>query len=393
VLVPAFVVAALVAPASARAGNGDLPRTPMQHQGEQCLTVVDRSVDPVVHLAYTIPFTDTCLTEDELPGSRTHQLIAFCHGDIAARTLPHWHTRAEADLAAAAKLATPIPVPASDILDENPDYTGCWHPILRADQRRAITCAAARPGVDWDTTDLPVGTYVVRGYTFEPPLNTWSPRRGLFKVVDDASDPAASPPSVAIANVDTFLWKSQPMRVRLCVDAMDGSTVTLAHSPNTADPTWTPFLVDEPVSSGTVELEFPPPAALAGEFITLRAEIVDPMDRRFVAFMQGEVNIQVSEDPEGKNEPVGVDDDLPPPYDFCAENPDADDTPDCPVLTTGDTTDASSSASSDACSDDTSDETGETGGCACRSAPTRPAPWLLLALLPGLLPRRRTRLA
>lgn len=386
VLVAAFTL--LLLPTSARAGNGDLPRTPMQHQGEQCLTVVDRSVDPVVHLDYTIPFTDTCLTEDELPGSRSHQLLAFCHGDPVARILPHWHTRAEADAAAAAKQASPIPVPASDVLDDNPDYAGCWHPILRADQRRPITCAAARPGVDWDTSALPVGTYLVRGYTYEPPLNTWSPRRGLFKVVDDASDPAASPPAAAIANADTFLWKNQPMRVRLCVDAMDGATVSLAYSQNVADPDWTDFITDEPVLSGQQDLEFLPPAALAGSFLTLRAEIVDPLDRRFVAFMQGEVNIQVADDPAGKNDPVGVDDDPEPPYDFCAQNPDADDPPDCPVLTTDDTT--TDTANTDTTANDDSAGADNGNGCACRSSATSAPAWLLLAL-PALLPARTRR--
>lgn len=386
VLVAASAISLLSFGTGARAGNGDLPRTPMQHQGERCLTVVDRSLDPVVRLNYTIPFTDTCVTADELPGSRTHQLLAFCHGDPVGLTLPHWHTRAEADAAAAAKQATPIPVPASDVLDDNPDYAGCWHPILRADERRAITCAAARPGVDWDTRDLPVGTYLVRGYTYEPPLNTWSPRRGLYKIVDDASDPAASPPAAAIANVDTFLWKDQTMRVRLCVDAMDGATVSLAYSPNVAAPTWTDFITDLPIHSGEQDLDFLPPPALAGTFITLRAEIVDPKDRRFVAFMQGEVNIQLTPDPAGTDEPVGVDDNPEPPYDFCAENPNADDLPVCPELPTSDS-DTTDTANTNTSADDDSSGADDRAGCACRSSASSAPAWLLLAV--PLLRRRR----
>jgi hypothetical protein len=383
---PGAVIATLVVPATAYAGNGDLPRTPMIHLGEQCLTVVDRSVDPVVHLGYTIPFTDTCLTADELPGSRTHQLVAFCRGDPPARIIPHWHTRAEADAAADAGAADPIPVPATDVLEDHPDYAGCWSPILAADDRRPITCAAARPGVDWDTAALDRGTYLVRGYTYEPPLNTWSPRRGLFKIVD-GPDPADAPPAIAFADGETYLWKDQAMAVHLCVDAMDGSTVTLAHAVSVADPVWTPFLVDEPVTSGAVTFEFLPPAAVAGQFIALRAEIVDPGDRTFVAYMQAEIKVETIEDPNatdttGDNtdtsgdSSTGDDD----PYDFCAENPDADKPPMCP--------DPSSTGGS------SSEETGtpEPGGGGCCSVHAAPSPAALLVLL-GLRRRRRVTVA
>lgn len=372
-------VAAALLPRAARAGNGDLPRTPMQHLGEQCLTVVDRSQDPVVHLEWTIPFTDACLTADELEGSRTHQLVAFCHGDPPARILPHWHTRAEADAAAAQGLADPIPVPASDILGEHPDYTNCWSPIFPADQRRAITCPAARPGADWDTTDLAPGTWVVRGYTFEPPLNTWSPRLGIFKIVD-GPDPADAAPAVGFAARDiTYLWKNQPMAVRLCVDAMDGSTLTLAYAESSADPTWTDFLVDEPVTSGDISLEFLPPAALAGKLAALRATLRDPMDRTTVAFMQTEIKVETVEDPNPPSttgdESTGGDESSTgdAPYDFCADNPDADDPPVCPEASTGGTT------------GDPPHDGEPTGGCC--SVHGAPGPAALLVLI--ALPRRR----
>ncbi len=382
----ALVCAALSLARSAHAGNGDLPRTPILHQGEQCLTVVDRSADPVVHLAYTIPSTDTCLTADELPGSRTHQFVAFCHGDPRARILPHWHTRAEADAAAAAGLTDLDPVPPEDVLEDSPDYTGCWHPILAVEQRRPITCAAARPGVDWDTRDLPPGTYTVRGYTYEPPLNTWSPRHGLFKVADGPA-PTDSAPAVGIANRDTYLWLGQSMIVRLCADAMDGATVTLSYGPNDPVPAWTPFVVDHPITSGDLDLEFIPPDALAGQIVTLQAEIVDPKGRRHVSYMQGEVNIQTVPDPAGDSEPATPEPTTDPPYDFCAENPDADKVLDCPDLTTGGD------------SSDTGD-TGDTGdthptmdtmdtGCGCHGDAPMTPPAALAALL--LLLRRRRR--
>ncbi len=370
------LVALALTPMRAHAGNGDLPRTPMQHQGQRCLTVVDRSVDPVVHLAYTIPFTDVCLTADELPGSRTHQLVAFCHGDPRARIVPHWQTRAEADLAAAAGLTDLDPVPPEDVLEDSPDYAGCWHPILSPEQRRPITCAAARPGVDWDTRDLPVGTYLVRGYTFEPPLNTWSPRHGLYKIVDDTSDPSSNPPAVAIANVDTYLSKDRPMLVRLCADTMDGATVTLSYGVNEAAPTWVPAIVDHPISSGALDLEFLPPSELAGTIITLRAEIVDPQARRFVAYMEGEINIQVTPDPQGDVEPAAPELTTGPDYDFCAENPDADKIRECPSQTSS-STDTGTDTDTPT---DTDTATPGADGCGCRGA-TPPTPLLLLLTL------------
>ena len=399
-------VLAAALPAAARAGNGDLPRTPTIHLGERCLTVVDRSVDPVVHLDYTIPNNDICLTADELAGSRTHQLVAFCHGDPPARIVPHWHSRAEADAGAVALDCSADPgvclageaceagrcrVQDSDILAEHPDYAGCWTAIVPAEDRRPITCAAARPGVDWDTTGLARGTYLVRGYTYEPPLNFWAPRRGLFKIVD-GPDPADAPPAVAIGNLDAYLWKDQPLALHLCVDAMDGSTVTISHAISVAEadpqPDWTVALADEPVATGDVVLEFTPPAAVGGQFLTVRAEIVDPMDRRFTAYMQADVKVELVEDPAGGTTTATTGDDdtgdpdtgdasptFPAPdYDFCAENPDADKLPECPDPTSG----------------GSSDETGapETGAGGCCNIQGPPSPAALLVLL-ALRRRRR----
>ena len=365
----------LTAPAAARAANGQLPRTPVVHQDEHCLTVVDRSAEPIVHLRYTIPYSDVCLSADEPADSRTHQLLAFCHGDPPQRPLPRWHTRAELAQDIAAGFGPAAPNFAEDVLEDSPDFAGCWHPITAADARRPITCAAARPGVDWDTRGLPIGTYLVRGYTYEPPDSAWWPRHGLFKIVDDVSDPAANPPAVAIANHDTFLWKGQTMRVRLCVDAMPGATVRLAYGPNVAAPTWTDFVDDIPVTTGSIDLDFRPPDERAGEFLTLRADIRDPLGRSFVAFMQGEISVQVSSAPGGDDTPVGVDDEPPPPtYDFCVDDPAADAPVPCPPAQS-DTTDTAS----DPATDDP--------GCGCRNAGG--IPFLLPFLLPLLATRRR----
>ena len=54
------------------------------------------------------------------------------------------------------------------------------------------------------------------------------------------------------------------------------------------------------------------------------------LGRRHVTFMQGEINIQVTPDPSGDNEPAPPEVTTDPPYDFCAENPNADHPLDCP---------------------------------------------------------------
>ncbi len=377
-LVPYGVLGCMLAAFAgpAHAADGDLPRTPMIHLGEQCLTVIDRSKDPVVHLDYTIPVTDVCLTNDEPSNSRTHQLIAFCRGTPPGPALPPWLTRAEAEL-----LSDPAkPVPAKAVLDEHPDFAGCWHPVLAASERREITCAAARPGIDWDTTGLPAGVYLVRGYTFQPPDSTWSARHGLFKVVDDA-DPSASAPAVSIANRDTYLWLQQAVRLRLCVDAMPGATVELAFAERAETPTWQTIVSDLPVATGTVDYEFTPPETFSKTTLVIRATITDPLSRQTTAYMQGEIVVQAIPAPGEPPPPAeAVDPEIL--FDFCRDHPDADLRPECPQAdpTTTETD-----------TDDSSDPNEPGDGCRCNVLPgeTRAPHWLALLVVFGLT-RRRT---
>lgn len=363
ILAGAALLTAL-APALASAGNVGLPRAPVIHQGEACITRVDRTQSAVVHLDYTIPYTDLCLTEDEVADSRTHQFLAFCRDEPAGYTRPRWlsHADVEASLAAGA-LPNDHVVTAAEVLENNPRFEGCWTRIVADAGRRPIACSASRPGVDWDTTDLAPGPYVVAGYTYEPPLNEWSPRRGVFKVFD--GDPDAAPPAAAIATPEAFLWLNQPARLAVCVDARDGSTITASWALSTAEPAWTIFLAAEPVPGDTFEIEFLPPPEHAGEYLTVRVEVEDPLGRVAVAHMAGEVLSQTVEDPnagESSTTDPGTtgDDD---PFDFCRDSPQADDLPPCAAP-----------------------EPTEPAGCGCREAAGAPA---LLALL--VLVRRRRR--
>lgn len=389
-IVVGAAAALALAPALARAGNGDLPRTPVVHRGEACMTLVDRSVDPVVHLEYTVPSNDLCLTADELPGSRTHQLVAFCRNEPPARVVPHWLSWSEVEASEAAGLLATGPVPASDVLEGHPDYADCWRRIVPDDARREISCAAARPGVDWDTSDLPPGAHVVAGYTYAPPLNMWSPRRGVFKVHD--GDPDAAPPAVAVMTRPAFLWKHQPLQVSLCVDATDGARLHAAYAVSTPEPQWVTFLADEPIEPGALELEFLPPPEHAGDRLALRVEVEDPLGRRALAYLPGDITVLTTEDPscatEGECEAGdGGDSSSGGGFDFCRDSPQADAPPPCPELGSSSETGASGSG----------EDPGEDGGqgCACASGQdtsgqVRSASLALLAAL-ALRRRRRVR--
>lgn len=350
-------------PARAQAGNVGLPRTPVIHRGESCLTRVDRSIDPVVHLDYTIPLIDVCLTPDEPPDSRTHQFIAFCRDAPVTATVPQWLTWDDVQVNIDGGYLAPDEVSAKDVLEDSAYFADCWRPIFGAEARRPITCQAARPGVDWDTRDLAPGPWYVAGYTYEPILNQWTWRRGVFRIHD--GDPDAAPPAAAIFSAEVTVWMDQPVRLAACVDAPAGSTVRadLAVAPDEPDVelTWVPFLAPTPVESGDLELEFLPAPEHAGARLTARIVVDDPQGRTAIAHMPGRINVLNVPDPGSGS---GDDDDDGNDFDFCRDSPKADDLP--------------------ACAAKPQPEEPSTG-CACRSDAS-PG---LLALLALLAPRRR----
>jgi MYXO-CTERM domain-containing protein len=367
ILAGAALLSAL-APALASAGDLGVAGTPLIHKGQTCLTLVDRAQDPVVHLGYTIPNNDLCLTEDEPADGRTHQFIAFCRDEPAAYRLPAWLTWSEVQVNIDAGRVPADAIPQTDVLESNPRHDGCWRRITADADRRPISCAAARPGVDWDTSDLAPGAYVVAGYTYDPPLHAWSRRRGAFKIFDGDRD--AAPPAVAIATAEAFPWKNQSVRLGVCADAQDGSTITASWAKSAADPVWTVFLADEPVPGATFEIDFLPPPEQAGVELTVRVEIEDPLGRVAVAHMAGEVLSQTIEDPNaGESSTTDASDTgiADEPFDFCRDNPKADDLPPCATPGPSEPT--------------------EPTGCGCAS--TSGSPWLALVLL--LLRARRRR--
>jgi MYXO-CTERM domain-containing protein len=287
--------AVLALPAAAVASNGTKPRIPVDWSGAPCMTIVDRSADAGLHLPYMVSQEDTDLTPDEVEDSRTHQFFALCRSRDPQSFLPRWITQADVD-AAAAVGAAPDMVEPDDVFETSTEWDDCWYRINADDDRRPITFAAAAAGVDWDTTAVPVGTYVIEAYTWEPALNIWSGRPGVVKVVDDP-DLDSSGPALAIENTEEVLNKNEPLEIHGCLSAMDGSTITAYWGKAEPEVMWVPFIEDDPASGESFAVEFLPPEELAGESAMIRVDITDPMDRSYTHYMRELVIVLGTEGP------------------------------------------------------------------------------------------------
>ncbi|MEZ4450833.1 MAG: MYXO-CTERM sorting domain-containing protein [Nannocystaceae bacterium] len=284
----AALVAAALAPASALAGNGTHPRTPVlwddpedPNDGPACITIVDKTSQPLLHLNYWIPYEDVDKTIDEVDDSRRQQAFAFCRHHSPQDLLPVWINDVDVAAAKAKGLLVDDPV-ADEVLDTNADWQGCVVRLIADDQRREITWPEAAKGIDWDTTELAAGGYYIEGYTWEPPGNEWYRRAGVVKVAD-GPDPAASPPALALDIVDEFFFADMPLEVHGCVSAADGSTLDAWWSfPDPIE--WKPFVTDEPVAGDQFSVDFVPPPETIKDFVMIKVTITDPMDRSSTAY-------------------------------------------------------------------------------------------------------------
>lgn len=274
------------------------PRTPVLWEPEPaCMTIVDRSVSPIVEFKYTIPYEDLVPmgATDEVDNSRTHQFLAFCRPHSVQLPLPNWLSQADVDIADAKDLVDTTDLKPTDIVETDPEWQDCMVRITGDEERRKIVFSQAAMPVTWDTTGLPVGPYVVSGYTWEPAFNIYSLRGGVVKVVDDP-DLAASPPALAITNVDdsVIVYETELLHLVGCFSALDGSTITgyWAHTDNDGGPlTWHSFGEDTPVSGDEFDLPFMPPAETVTKLIAMRVDITDPMDRTYTAHLDALASI------------------------------------------------------------------------------------------------------
>ncbi|PCC72037.1 MYXO-CTERM domain-containing protein [Nannocystis exedens] len=379
--------AGLGLPGLAHAANGGHPRTPVVWpDGVACMTVIDRSQSSTLQFDYAIPYEDTELTPDELPTSRRHQFIAFCRDDSPQTPPPVWLSWTDANLWldwAAEKMIDAAVIEDDDVLETHPLYKDCFVRITADDERRPITEAEAMKPVVWDTTGLPAGAWRIDGYTWEPELNRWSRRPGVVHVVDDP-DPASAPPAAALTNPEgAFVFPGESYVLEGCARAMPGSTITgywaLADTLE-----WQQF-ASEPLTGESISLAFTPPPEIAPDFVVLRVDITDPMQRTYSTYPVSLLSVL---------EPAGTS------TGGCSDSGSflqGDETCGTSGSTTdGDTptTDASAGPGASTSSSSTGDEattapgTGtEPSGCGCRSGGGS-AGWAALLLL-GFARRRR----
>jgi hypothetical protein len=277
-------LAAGLAPAVTEAGNEAHVRTPVLWQpAPACGVVVDRSVDPVLHLDYAIPVEDTQLGPEELADSRTQQFLALCRERPADELLPNWITRDDLERAIDAGIVGPELLEPANILDESSEWAGCSARITADDARRPITFEQAALGVDWDTSAVEAGVWSVAGYTFEPALNLWSPRRGFVKIVDDPSDPEQDLPALAITTGELGLEAGEAAELEGCADAFGEARVELEWARFAPEREWRALAAVDGVEDGALSMGFVAPCAAAGEAILVRARIVDELGRSALA--------------------------------------------------------------------------------------------------------------
>jgi hypothetical protein len=266
-------------PRPAAAINGARPRVPPSFYGQECITVIGPG-SPLLEVGVTVPYEDIELTDDELPDSRTLGLYAFGRDLPPGQELPNW-VLAD-DVARALEAGVLEAPPPSDAVLPSSAWTDAVFGVVEA--RQPIACDSAGPW-PWDTREVPVGAYVLWGYTFEPPLNLWTPRPGVVRVVDAEGE---GPPAVALQFLDDRLefGVEQGLRVTGCVSADPGTEVRLAWARAAEPDTWTVFDVLQPEDGTFDTVLFPPDDALY-EALYVRAEATDPSGRTFTHHARG----------------------------------------------------------------------------------------------------------
>lgn len=380
-----LIALGVLAPQIASASNGAGQRTPPIYPLAACIAEVDRSVDPVFHLDIGLPREDFMVSDDEPEDSRRFQFFLVCediHPEL--QDLPNWVTVAEAEDALARGNIEAMPED-EDILERRDDLLDCVFPMNASEQRIPITCDATQAGLDFDTSNIPAGNYVVRGYTYEPPLNLWSERRGVVRVSDDVD---AAPPTVGLRTPSldgVQLRPGSPFPIRGCAAGTSdvvlqwASLISLGGDDD--DAAWqTLATISQP---GSFEIDFDPPPDAVGQPLLIRG-VADPQTAaRWIDHAEG--TFLVFGDGGSSDDPFGE------PVEICGFfDPTVE--PEMPATTGGDTggeltdTDGATEGGS---------QNSDRAGCACtsrgRGAPDRrQAGWLFLGLL-GALRRRRRR--
>ncbi len=266
---------ALLVPAPALAGNTVHPRTPVVWPATDCIQTVEREVSPSFEFAYSIPREDTYLSADELSDSRTHQFIAFCRQWPAGTSPPNYIT--VADLQRALDNESELDQSLLDnpeaTLETSEEWAGCWTRITADDERRPITFEAAAEPVVWDTTEIEAGTWVIAGYTWEPPRNLWVRAPWVVRVLDDA-DAGDADPALALGFTPQTLDGGDSLTIPACVDASADATLRIDWTTTKDDPP--DWREGETIAFGgvaTTEVDFVPPLEAWGQQLRIRARV------------------------------------------------------------------------------------------------------------------------
>jgi hypothetical protein len=275
-LATALFVALPAAPALA--SNLVHPRTPVLWPEAPCIATVDRSSSSSFMFDYEIPAEDTQLSFDEFEDSRRHQFLGFCRQWPAGRPPPAYVSIADLDRAVTAGFedAELLDDPEAT-LETSAIWAGCWTRITADDDRRPITHAAAAEPVMWDVAAIEAGTWLIAGYTWEPPYNLWSRAPWVLRVVDGPMpiDPQAA---VSISDSADTVYFDELLELPICVEAGPGSTLTLEWAPSKPEVLEWMALDDGIALDGAAELTLPfaPPPASFGLTIVVRAVVEQP---------------------------------------------------------------------------------------------------------------------
>jgi len=291
------VAVAALCPGDASAANTLKARVQPAFWGDRCIVTVDRTVDPIATLGIAIPYEDVGLTEDELPDSRQLRFYALCQDHAVEAPLPNWVALADAQRAVDHGIIDVLP-PAEDVLESASAWQGVGHDgqagtcVLPMGEGVPISCSATAPGIAWDTTEVPAGSYVVRSYTFEPEDNVWARRPGVIRVVD--GDEEVGPAiTITAPRSKATAYEAPGFIVTGCVAGAAGTTVSLefaeaaavAQGDATAWQTVREWTVDTP----TFEVLFVPPPEVVYKAVYLRAIATDPQGRSWVAHADHEI--------------------------------------------------------------------------------------------------------
>ena len=346
------------------------PNTPVPLFGEvPCMTVVDQAGSPVVEFPYAIekPTGEIPPDNSELEDNHTLQFFALRRAFPGIR--PNWIGEYDLDRVEALGIVDPDDLLPEHVLEWTPDLEPDeWYRIIADDARLPLT-----PNPDatlaWDTTDNEPGAYLVYGYSWEPPINLWTPRFGAVRLLADGDDPASGGPAVFLSvDLGATVDAGDDYTVRGCFDAAPGSELVLHWAARVPQPQWewNEFARLE-VQAGQLEVLLPTTPDLALQTLAIRADIVDPQGRSSSALA-----------------PVGVDVRPGAPVDAEGDSTGGDDE--------GETGDGSSTGIDDGGS---SDETGTApgsddggSGCSCQQSP-RGAPMGWIGLLGLLFVARR----